>query len=156
MKPPPWTCPKKLWEALLAELARRGNGEHECGAFLLGIDRNISQIVYYDNLAPGCLDSGVVVFPGSGYTPLWDYCAANGLRVIADIHTHPWGPHQSLLDRQNPMIAQHGHLALIVPDFALRPVPISEVGIYAYIGNHQWLNLSGPGAPEIFHLQDLP
>lgn len=152
----PWTCPKVLWAALLAELARRGNGEHESGAFLLGVERNISQVVYYDDLAPGCLDAGVVVFPGAGYTPLWDHCSASGQRVVADIHTHPRGPQQSSLDRRNPMIAKRGHLALIVPDFALRPVPISGLGIYEYLGNHQWLDHSGRGAAAIFHLEDLP
>jgi hypothetical protein len=55
--------------------------------------------------------------------------------VIGDIHTHPGpGVHQSAIDAANPMIAQAGHVALIVPDFAARPISPREVGVHRYDG----------------------
>ena len=36
--------------------------------------------------------------------------------MIGDVHTHPGrGVHQSGIDAANPMVAQKGHVALIVP-----------------------------------------
>src|SRR4051812_19069678 len=114
------------WDAMIAELARRGEGRRESGAFLLG-DRNgeprtITRVVYLDDLDPNCL-TGAIEFDGLAYSKLWDICDAEGRRVVGDVHTHP-GPsvRQSGTDATNPMIAQAGHVAVIVPHFAQRPV----------------------------------
>lgn len=150
----PWTCPRSVWEDLLLELARRGGGERESGAFLLGRERAIEQVVYYDDLVPGCLDDGVVVFPGSGFVPLWDTCARTRSRVIADVHTHPFGAQQSAIDRRNPMIAQAGHLAIIVPGYALHPFRMCDLGLYEYAGKHHWCDLSGANVSNHFLIED--
>lgn len=153
---PPWMCCRAAWSALLTELSHRGGGERESGAFLLGDARRIIQAVYYDDLVPGCLDEGVVIFPSSGFTPLWDRCASAKLRVVADIHTHPRGAGQSLLDRSNPMIATPGHLAIIVPFFAQRPVLVAQLGLFEYLGDHRWRNHSGRSSTNAFLIQDKP
>lgn len=126
----------------MRELGRRGRGERESGAFLLGRvdgdDRTITDVAYYDDLAPGSLN-GVICFPPEGYTALWALCRERGLKVLGDIHTHG-GPdvRQSKTDRTNPMIAQRGHVALIAPRLAEGHVRRHEVGLHAYLGDHQW------------------
>ena len=35
------------------------------------------------------------------------------------------------------MIAQSGHVALIVPNFA-RSFKMQDIGIYEYLGDHRW------------------
>src|SRR5579859_2951608 len=108
------SCPASLWREGITELARRGEGQHESGAFLLGTAhgqrRRVQRFVYFDDLDPGCLDSGIVVFDGAGFGPLWAVCRQTGLRVVADTHTHggPGPARQSPLDRDNPMVAQRG------------------------------------------------
>lgn len=134
--------PEPIWKALLHELRQRGFGIRESGAFLLakiGANRAI-RFVCYDDLDPTALDSGIIVFQGRGFVPLWKLCTNDQLHVVADIHTHPgaWTG-QSLSDSTHPMISHAGHIALIVPSFALnKRQRLRGVGIHEYLGNHQW------------------
>ena len=86
------SCPRNVWRRGLAEVARRGEGRHESGAFLLGyrdsIRGRVVRFAYYDDFDPTCLDSGIVVFDGAGFGPLWQLCRETGLKVLADLHTH--------------------------------------------------------------------
>lgn len=149
------SCPRALWRAGLAELARRGGGEHESGAFLVGVRRGarceVRRFVYYDDLDPRCLDTGIVVFDGAGYGPLWRLCRETGLEVVADVHTHPHAARQSRADREHPMVATPGHFALIVPEFARREPALPTLGIYEYRGAHRWTDHSGAAAHRVFY-----
>ena len=126
------------WRAMVAELGRRGRGERESGAFLLGDRegdrRTVTEVVYLDDLDPDCLTGGIS-FNGFAYSKLWDICDAKKKVVIGDIHTHPsrWVG-QSDIDTANPMLAQEGHVALIVPDYAIRAIAAEEVGVHRYDG----------------------
>jgi proteasome lid subunit RPN8/RPN11 len=153
-------CPPSLWSTGLAELRRRGAGRRESGAFLLGervIElgverRRVHRFVYFDDLDPNSLDTGIVMFDGSGFGPLWQLCRETRLEVIADVHTHPSVARQSDVDRRNPMIATAGHFALIIPDFASR-IPASEdLGLYEYVGAHQWRDYTGAAASRVFYV----
>jgi proteasome lid subunit RPN8/RPN11 len=150
------SCSSNIWDTGIAELRRRTEGWHESGAFLLGKEeangRRVSRFVYYDDLDPRCLETGIVVFDGSGYGPLWDLCRETGMTVVADVHVHPAGAGQSDLDRQNPMIANRGHIALIVPEFAAKAFRARELGIYKYIGSYKWQYFPGPAADKFFYI----
>ena len=149
-------CSASLWNRGLAELRRRGEGRHESGAFLLGHrsgdTRIMRRFVYYDDLDPHCLDAGIVVLDGSAFARLWQICRDTGLPVIADVHTHPAGSYQSTTDRDNPMIAVPGHIAMIVPHLSRQPVRRSELGIYEYLGNHCWRSFRGSDAARFFYV----
>jgi hypothetical protein len=153
------SCPASLWQAMVGELRRRGGGRRESGAFLLGEcavrrgveRRRVRTVAYYDDLDPHCLDSGIVVFDGAGFGPLWKLCRETGLQVVADVHTHPGIARQSEADRKHPMIATPGHFALIIPDFAARVPTGNDLGMYEYAGAHQWRNHSGSAASRIFY-----
>jgi proteasome lid subunit RPN8/RPN11 len=132
------------WQALVAELGRRGGGRRESGAFLLadrdGEQRTITRIVFFDDIDPSCLTGGINL-NGLAYSRLWDICSAERRRVIADVHTHPTDRvTQSSIDAANPMIAQPGHVALIIPRFATHPVRAHHVGVHRYEGAgwHSW------------------
>lgn len=150
------SCSKQLWQRGMAEIRRRGKGRRESGAFLLGTQdgtkRRITRFVYYDDLEATALDTGIVILSGAGYGPLWSLCRQTGLRVVADVHTHPGPAFQSCSDRDNPMVATKGHLALIVPDFAQGPSLLSAMGIYEYEGEHCWRNHSGNQANRFFYI----
>jgi hypothetical protein len=139
-------CPGPLWSEVLEELSRRGGNRHEAGAFLLGVNlagrRQVSDVVYYDDLDPRAYDSGVCILRGPSFSRLWEICRESQLTVVADIHTHPAAAFQSLSDKANPMVARSGHIAFIVPNFAAAPVRRDELGIYEYVGEHQWINRS--------------
>lgn len=123
------------------ELRIRGKGTRESGAFLLSKPESVvvSEFVCFDDLDPNSL-RGNIQFGHNGFAKLWNYLEINGLRVVADVHTHPgnWTG-QSITDVNNPMISMSGHLALIVPKFAQRRFQLLKgVGIYEYLGAYNW------------------
>jgi proteasome lid subunit RPN8/RPN11 len=142
----PWTPPERLeiarssWRELLGELARRGRGKRESGAFLLGAaeSRLITDVAYFDDLDPHCL-KGNIEFDVSGFTALFKLCRQKALRVVADVHTHPRGwVDQSHIDKLHPMIAMAGHVGLIVPFFAQQSITRDQVGFHLYQGETGW------------------
>lgn len=131
---------------MIAELGRRGSGRRESGAFLLahrdGAPQTVTRVVYLNDLDPGCLTGGIS-FDGLAYSKLWDICDAQQCRVIGDVHTHPGtSVRQSSIDAANPMVAQAGHIALIVPHFAMRPTRPRAIGVHRYDGN-RWESWTG-------------
>jgi proteasome lid subunit RPN8/RPN11 len=137
------------WNTMIAELGRRGEGRRESGAFLLrdrnGDPRTVTRVVYLDDLDPNCLTGGIELH-GLAYSKLWDICDAERRQVVGDVHTHP-GPsvRQSAIDAANPMIAQAGHVAVIVPHLAQRPVSARDVGLHRYDGEG-WQTWTGKAA----------
>lgn len=135
------------WHALVAALHARTKGVHESGAFLLGRiaagRRRVVRPVFYDDLDPGAYRYGIVEIHADSFTALWGICGREELSVVADVHVHPRQAWQSLSDRDNPMIARAGHLAMILPWFARPPIEPGTIGLYRYRGGHRWDNLSG-------------
>lgn len=150
------SCSSNLWQQGLLELKFRGEGRRESGAFLLGLEdrerRTITRFVFYDDLDQRCLDTGAIVFNGAAYGKLWDLCRATGLTVVADVHTHPGLARQSFIDKRNPMIAQKGHVAIVVPDLARRVFQVNELGVYEYQGSHRWKEFTGKNAAHYFYI----
>ena len=131
-----------LWEELIEELRNQGRGNRESGALLLAKsqDNEIIRFICYDDLDPHAFDSGIVRFDTSGFIPLWKLCQAENLRVVADVHTHPsrWTG-QSTADMSHPIIHQAGHVALIIPEYAMKKQKtLKGIGIYEYLGAFRW------------------
>jgi hypothetical protein len=147
-KEPMLRCREGLWLDGIAELHRRTNEEQESGAFLLGINQDRSRIIheflFYDDIDPYCFRNGIVEFDGRSLGQVWQKCREKGLSVVADVHVHPYGFSQSYSDRANPIMAERGHIALILPYFASVYLP-GEIGIYEYLGNRKWKNHSNKG-----------
>lgn len=146
-----------MWEEFLSELGRRGDGVRESGAFLLAPPqwrsrRTVHRVVYFDDVDPESLTGAITIRSGA-FDALWTICAAEKMRVIADVHTHPstW-VHQSETDRTNPMIATTGHVAIIIPDFATRRISPSECGVHTYRGAHEWDSATGAEASRALYV----
>lgn len=142
--------PRALWERLVGELHGRTEGErHESGAFLLGHHteqgRRVTDVLYFDDLHPDVHARGVVELPAAAFRTLWAIVRARGLQVVADVHVHPHSAGQSWIDRQNPLIATRGHVAIILPNFARPRIRRWSVGMYVYEGDHQWQAVGGCG-----------
>ena len=143
--PPEILCSARVWQAGVAELRRRADGRQESGAFLLGSTgkaRRIEEFVFYDDIDPNALRPGMVVLDGRRLGGLWAHCRKTGRVVVADVHVHPGGFGQSASDRANPIIAEVGHMAMIVPDFASRAAGPGDIGVYEYLGRRQWRDRS--------------
>lgn len=147
----------QLWSGLISHLQVQGGGTRESGAFLLGhkngdAGRIASQVLPYEHLQPDALHNDYVALTAASFSKLWDICRSNGLTVVADVHTHRFGPGQSLSDRTNPMVALRGHVALIVPRFAQGRVRPIDLGLYVYQGNHEWIAHRGSDVARVLRL----
>jgi proteasome lid subunit RPN8/RPN11 len=137
------------WGRLVRELSRRGRGQRESGAFLVGrrgdTTRKIDHFICYDDLDPGALQHGIVTLHAAGMSALWDRCRAQSLEVLADVHTHPdRDTRQSGTDRQYPMVPVAGHVAMILPHFGDTSVwSMSGVGIHVFEGGGRWTSYRG-------------
>jgi hypothetical protein len=151
------SCPRHVWEIGVRELERRTlNGTRESGAFLLGRvtggQRRITDFVYYDDIDPHALDTGIVHFSGNKLPVLWALCRKKGYGVVADVHVHPGSYGQSNSDRANPVMPRSGHIAFIIPDFARREIEPGKIGMYEYLGDGRWRDFTLKGR-AFFHLE---
>ena len=82
-----------LWALMILQLRRRGAGNRESGAFLLGVQKKgiaqVTNYICYDDLDPQACSYGAVTFHAVGYAALWQYCRRKKVEVLADVHTHP-------------------------------------------------------------------
>lgn len=142
--------PLFTWAALVKELRRRGQGQRESGAFLLGhvgqVNKQVVRFVCYDDLDPNALKHGVIAFHAQGYSALWELCRRESLEVVADVHTHPTGDvRQSPIDANNPMLAVAGHIGLILPYYGVTSRwSLSGVGIHVFLGGGKWKSCVAP------------
>ena len=152
---------RRLWRTITDELAARGDGDRESGAFLLGRrrerraydDRRVVAAAYYDDLDPDCL-TGAITFSGSGYSRLWDLCDENGCTVLADAHTHPGSStHQSRIDSANPMISKPGHIGVILPHLATDDPAPRNTGVHVYLGAGDWESRFGQDAADLLRVR---
>lgn len=152
---PELICDRKTWDAGTAELRRRTNGRsRESGAFLLG-DKGkpsvVKKFVFYDDIDPSALNTGIVFMDGRRLGALWKICRNSGLNVVADIHVHPGSFRQSPSDKANPIIAESDHLALILPNYAEGSNLPGSIGVHRYMGNRLWNDESDQFFPP-FHV----
>ncbi len=167
MPEPTLTISRRLYSALRRELAARSGGVRESGAFLLTrtttttangatTPRRVDAIAYYDDLDPASLTGGIT-FTAAGYSALGARCRAEGLRVVADIHTHPerWVK-QSGIDASHPMTAIPGHIAVIAPHFAQNRFKPKDCGVHRFRGASEWDSFYGNAAAEQLRLTGMP
>jgi proteasome lid subunit RPN8/RPN11 len=155
-RPPELAIPSDLWVELISGLRERGRFERESGAFLLGGKtgpRVVRSVVFYDEIDPHAFDHGICIIDGSYMADLWKICRERGETVLADVHTHPGASYQSESDRLHPMIAEPGHIALIIARFAANPVSIKETGFYRYLGEFRWSSLPSTFFRPTLHIQ---
>ncbi len=142
---PEIVCPGPLWQAGVRELQRRAGGRRESGAFLLGSKgpkRKIEEFVFYDDVDPSALKTGIVIIDGRNLGTLWSHCRTTGREVVADVHVHPGGHQQSQSDQNNPIMAEIGHVAIILPHYARRATDPGRIGVYEYLGARRWRDRS--------------
>jgi hypothetical protein len=152
-------CKRRLWELGAEELAQRTlGGRRESGAYLLGRQlrdgsKEILDFIFYDDVDPKALSSGIVTIRETAFPRLWEICRTRGYGVVADVHVHPGGYGQSESDSASPVMPRPGHIAIIVPNFARgRPRP-GSIGIYEFLGAGAWVEHSDVGH-RFFRLEE--
>ncbi len=152
-------APAQVWVDLIAHLRAQGAGVRESGAFLLGHKsegrRVATCFLPYEQLQADALHDDYVALSATSFSKLWELCRSNGVAVVADVHTHRFGPGQSRSDRANPMVALKGHVALIVPRFAQGTVCLQDLGLYIYEGEHKWTSFLGSDVGRLMRLIEV-
>jgi hypothetical protein len=149
---PEIVCNEEIWNAGVLELRQRAGGRRESGAFLLGSNnksRRIEEFVFYDDIDPNSLDTGIIKIDGRHLGDLWTHCRKTGHTVVADVHVHPGGFQQSASDKANPIMAEVGHIAIILPQYATRPASPGTIGMYQYLGSRKWRDRSAERPPAL-------
>jgi hypothetical protein len=144
-RPPELLCRRAIWNNGVVELRKRAGGNRESGAFLLGSKgktRRIEEFVFYDDIDPNSLKSGIVLIDGRRLGDLWSHCRRTGYEVVADVHVHRGAYHQSKSDQANPIMAEIGHIAIIFPHYAMRAMQPGGIGVFEYLGNRRWRDRS--------------
>lgn len=147
-------CDSAIWRDGVAELKRRAGGWRESGAFLLGSSgkgRHIEEFVFYDDIDPNALRTGIVEIDGRRLGDLWAHCRKTGRSVVADVHVHPGGFQQSPSDQANPIMAEIGHIAIILPGYAAKEIHPGAIGVHQYLGSRRWRDRSYE-RPSPFHV----
>ena len=156
--PPRLRCNRAIWQDGVSELARRTQGQtRESGAYLLGIPlpdggSRILDFMYYDDIDERALETGEVTIRQTVLPRLWALCRERGYGVVADVHVHPGSCRQSHSDQANPVMPRAGHIAMILPDFAIGSPEPGAIGIYEFVGQGQWLDHSSAG-PRFVRLE---
>jgi len=152
---------RRTYKHLVSELARRGGGRRESGAFLLarrgqpvvGGFRQVDAFALYDDLDPDCLVGSIEMHP-IGFSRLNALCRERGLEVVGDAHTHPWAHvRQSDIDSSNPMAAIPGHIALIIPRYAQGSPSLRELGAHEFLGKGRWKSRFGDEVAEVLRMR---
>lgn len=152
LAPPRIICARRIWEPGVRELARRTlNETRESGAYLLGRTlkngtHEILEFVFYDDVDPKALATGIVTIRQTALPRLWEICRARGYGVVADVHVHPAGYGQSASDREGPVMPRPGHIAFILPNFAKGNPKPDGIGMYEFLGNGRWADHSKSGS----------
>lgn len=152
------TIDAALLSDLLMQLARRGGGVRESGAFLLSLSDStgdcapVTGFALYDDLDPRSLTGGIT-FHAEGYTALAATCRRLGVRVVGDVHTHPrdWVG-QSTTDATHPMSALPGHIALIAPRYAVGDITVGDLGAHRHLGGGRWQSYYGDDVATLLHV----
>jgi hypothetical protein len=71
---------------------------------------------------------------------VWLY--ERGLRLIAQLHSHPTEAYHSETDDTYPIATTQGCLSLVVPDFAVRPFALDECAVYRLDRRGTWQELT--------------
>lgn len=66
----------------------------------------------------------------------------SGLRLIAQVHTHPSDAYHSDTDDEYAIATTAGCLSLVIPDFATREFHLSDCAVYRLDKEGSWLRLA--------------
>ena len=77
----------------------------------------------------------------------------SGLRVIAQVHTHPTNAYHSDTDDEYAIATTAGSLSLVIPDFARRPFNLMECAVYRLDKTGIWQDVPPPRARALISIE---
>jgi hypothetical protein len=97
-------------------------------------------------------DDGLAYFvSGEALFQLNQSLAESGLRLIAQVHSHPQEAYHSEADDEYAIVTEDGGLSLVVPDFGNALAHPASWAVYRLSGR-EWQELSTEQARSLFHV----
>lgn len=62
----------------------------------------------------------------------------NGMRLIAQVHSHPGTAYHSDIDDEFAIAVKSGSLSVVVPDFGFRPFALGDCAVYRLLPGSGW------------------
>jgi len=139
--------PNSLWLQTWRLLSQMGQGESESACVWGGTLRHgrLCVVKAYPIGAAhgairGCQSHRMST---QGVAELLAELRKDGLRIVADVHTHPssWVG-LSEVDKAHPIEFRRGLICIVLPDYATTPPSLESIGLHIYLGEGRWLESS--------------
>ncbi|MBY5543665.1 hypothetical protein HFO60_27255 [Rhizobium leguminosarum] len=78
----------------------------------------------------------------------------NGLRILAQIHSHPTDAYHSDTDDEYALATAVGSLSLVVPDFATGPTDLSQTAVYRLNKAGKWMAVPHAAVNRLIEIVD--
>lgn len=143
--------------ATLASLQEAGEREFECLALWLGsVDRDravVSEIIVPTQKAVRSEDGVGYFVESDELFELNKMLADSGLRLIAQVHSHPGEAYHSTTDDEYAIVTVEGGFSLVVPDFGHASPNPATWAVYR-LKHGEWKELTSRQASQIFALTE--
>lgn len=104
----------------LSQLRECGRGKHECVVIWLGPrdSDNVTRVVHPKHTS----DRRGYQIDSAWVGELYEELAAQGERIVAQVHTHPGRAFHSRTDDASPIARETGLFSLVIPNHAREPI----------------------------------
>ncbi len=142
--------------------ALRTFGEEECEGLVLWLGRITSdntQVVERILVPP---QDSIKSEDGVGYFvtsqtlfSLNKYLSETGLRLLAQVHSHPSRAYHSTADDRYCIVTAEGGFSIVVPDFGFGPSDLYQWAVFQLIKG-DWIKLTSKEVKTFFSITDSP
>ena len=145
-------------DELHAHLARVGRSGYEAVGFWVGTvegaKANVTTAIMPGQTA-GALNRGLaVVISGEELFRMNRWLHQNGLRLIAQVHTHPSEAFHSETDDEYAVLSEVGGFSIVVPDFASAPFSLRTAAVYRLDPQGIWQSVPSEAARKLFRIAE--
>lgn len=77
-----------------------------------------------------------------------------GMRLVAQLHTHPGEAYHSDTDDTFPLLSARGALSIVVPDFARGELTFERCAVYRLAAGNVWRELRGAEVAALLQIAD--
>lgn len=141
----PIIVPHKIIHATLNELQRAGNQHSERVILWLAKSDGDAERVHETLVPIQVAEQDFFRIPRQGVMGILQRCRETGLRVAAQVHSHPREAFHSHADDTWAIVRHIGALSLVVPDFALRTNPesfVADTVVFRLSPRNQWIEIA--------------
>lgn len=150
--------PKSCAQIAIEALYRAGTSGVEGVALFAGVREgntfNITQTIIPLQKAGSVEDGLIYVVSGEELERIGLELYDNVLQLFAQIHSHPGAAYHSETDDAFPIVTVLGGVSIVVPNFAMGGVKISEWAIYRLLPNTGWTEINGKQKERLFVIND--